>query len=363
MKKRWFIYLGIFIMCLLVITNCGKDDDAFIYQKGYPKEDSPAFKEYMRIESGLAGDATLRHENHKYTVMRGGKDGLHYYQYTDKELQDSYAVIFSSDQMFYSHINNSRFLDAKGPIRYIIGRQLPKLRLDHKNMLQVQTELGEKKIKLPIKATADSEDIYLYLYAIDKKNMLIGVKDYTGDGDTKTYYIFLKQNLLKYQIVNKDELPATIESGKLNDYLSVFPKVAEDGSYLHLFDKYIFEKKTNLVRKISEDDYLSEDGKYVYLNGAEDKDIMSEGVQRIQTVENYLKRNHKDEVQFNLDFEKAFDGAGLKVKKVNSAEITYFNKNYVAIQFSYDFIWYGSGYIDMLIDLQDKKHPTAYLID
>ncbi|MCY8215555.1 hypothetical protein MOD91_07510 [Bacillus haynesii] len=193
--------------------------------------------------------------------------------------------------------------------------------------------------------------------------MLIGVKDYTGDGDTKTYYIFLKQNLLKYQIVNKDELPATIESGKLNDYLSVFPKVAEDGSYLHLFDKYIFEKKTNLVRKISKDDYLSEDGKYVYLNGAEDKDIMSEGVQRIQTVENYLKRNHKDEVQFNLDFEKAFDGAGLKVKKVNSAEIKYFNKNYVAIQFSYDFIWYGSGYIDMLIDLQDKKHPTAYLID
>lgn len=41
----------------------------------------------------------------------------------------------------------------------------------------------------------------------------------------------------------------------------------------------------------------------------------------------------------------------------------FFNKNYVAIQFSYDFIWYGSGYIDMLIDLQDKKHPTAYLID
>ncbi|TWN88466.1 hypothetical protein CHCC20490_1216 [Bacillus paralicheniformis] len=41
----------------------------------------------------------------------------------------------------------------------------------------------------------------------------------------------------------------------------------------------------------------------------------------------------------------------------------FFNKNYVAIQFSFDFIWYGSGYIDMLIDLQDKKHPTAYLID
>lgn len=37
----------------------------------------------------------------------------------------------------------------------------------------------------------------------------------------------------------------------------------------------------------------------------------------------------------------------------------HFNKNYVAIQFSYDFIWYGSGYIDM----QDKKHPIAYLIN
>ncbi|MED2942271.1 hypothetical protein P4282_07165 [Bacillus swezeyi] len=320
----------------------------------------------MRIESGLAGDATLNYKDHKYTIMRGGVDGLRYYQYTDKELQDSYESVFSADKMFHSHVNNSKFLDVKGPICYKIERHLPDLRLDHKNMLQVQTELGEKKIKLPIKATADSENIYLYLYAVDKKNMLIGIKDYTGytgEGDAKTYYLFLKQNLLKYQIVKKDELPATIESGKLYDYLSVFPKVTEEGSYLHLFDKYIFEKKTNQVRKISDDDYLSEDGKYVYLNGAEDKAVMSEGVQHIQTVENYLKGNNKDEAQFNLDFEEAFDGADLKVKKVDSAKIKYFNENYVAIHFSYDFIWFGSGYIDMLIDLQDKKQPTAYLID
>ncbi|MEC1533810.1 hypothetical protein P9D78_18680, partial [Bacillus haynesii] len=97
---------------------------------------------------------------------------------------------------------------------------------------------------------------------------MIGIDDYTVSNEPKKYYLFLKQDFSKHQIVIKDELHTTLESGKLNDYLSVFPKVTEDGSYLKLFDKYIFEKKTNKVREIKNTDILSKDGKYVYINGA-----------------------------------------------------------------------------------------------
>ncbi|MEC0722243.1 hypothetical protein P8882_18500 [Bacillus haynesii] len=97
MKKRWFMYLGIFIICLLVISGCGKDDvQEVIYKKGLPKEDSPAFSELMRHELDLATDATLNYQDHIYTIMRSDKAGLRYYKYTDNELIDLYKPIFSA---------------------------------------------------------------------------------------------------------------------------------------------------------------------------------------------------------------------------------------------------------------------------
>ncbi|MCY9215092.1 hypothetical protein [Bacillus haynesii] len=97
MKKRWFINLGILIIGLLVITGCGKDDvQEVIYEIGLPKEDSPAFKEFMRYELDLVRDATLSYQDHTYTIMRSNIDGLRYFKYTDKKLQNSYRSIFST---------------------------------------------------------------------------------------------------------------------------------------------------------------------------------------------------------------------------------------------------------------------------
>jgi len=370
MKKKGFIgILLLMVFLLLATTGCGKDDvQEVIYEKGLPKEDSPALREFMRHELYLTRNETLSYKNHIYTIMRSDKTGLRYYQYTDKELEDFYSSFLSAEKnlmtKFYN-LKKTKFLTEEKIVKNKIEHALPEMTLDKKNVLNVKTKGGEKKIKIPV--PADSKEVYLDLYAVNKESMLIGIDDYTVGKEPKEYYLFLKQDFSKHQIVKKDELHTTLETGNLNDYLSVFPKVTEDGSYLKLFDKYIFEKKTNKVREIKDTDILSEDGKYVYINGAKEKEtnVMPDGIQQIQTVDNYLKGNEKYEAQFKLDFKHIDKEMEFKAGSVRIADIHYFNENYAVLRISYNGIPIGTaGSVNVLIDLQkSKKQPTAYLVD
>ncbi|UIN46093.1 hypothetical protein M8181_20800 [Bacillus licheniformis] len=368
MIKKRFISLSALIVLLLVITGCGKDDvQGVIYEKGLPKEDNPAFKEFMRYELGLARDATLSYQDHTYTIMRSDVDGLRYYQYTDEELQNFYSPLFSAKKdlshTLYS-LQTTEFLTKEKLIQNKIEHNLPEMTLDKKNVLNVKTKSGEKKIELP---SARGKKVILALEAVRKDNMLIQVIINGKTGDSQTYYLFIKQDLSKHQLVKEDELHTTLESGKLKDYLSVFPKVTEDGAYLKLFDNYIFEKETNKVRKIKDTDILSEDGKYVYINGAKQEEnfVISDGIQQIQTLDNYLKGNKKYEAQFELDFKNISNELGFKTPGVSSASIHYFNEDYVVLSLSYHGVMVGTaGSVNVLIDLQkNKKQPTAYLVD
>jgi len=191
MKKRWFIKLSILIIVLLVITGCGKDDvQEVIYEIGLPKEDSPAFKEFMRYELDLVREATLSYQDHTYTVIRSDKTGLRSYQYTDDELQDFYKPLLSAKKDLSHKLRELRvtdFLNEEKLIQDRLGHNLPEMTLQQKNVLKVKTTFGEKKIKIPV--SADSKDIYLDLYAVNKESMLIGIDDYTVDKDPKTYYL------------------------------------------------------------------------------------------------------------------------------------------------------------------------------
>lgn len=370
MKKKGFIsILLLMVFLLLATTSCSKDDvQEVIYEKGLPKEDSTAFREFMRHELYLTRNETLSYKNHTYTIMRSDKTGLRYYQYTDKELEDFYSSFLSAEKnlmtKFYN-LKKTKFLTEEKIVKNKIEHALPEMTLDKKNILNVKTKSGEKKIKIPV--PAESKEVYLDLYAVNKESMLIGIDDYTVSNEPKKYYLFLKQDLSKHQLVKEEELHTTLESGKLNDYLSVFPQVTEDGSYLKLFDKYIFEKKTNKVREIKDTDILSEDGKYVYINGAKEKEtnVMPDGIQQIQTVDNYLKGNEKYEAQFKLDFKHIAKEMEFKAGSVRIADIHYFNENYAVLRISYNGIPIGkAGSVNVLIDLQkNKQQPTAYLVD
>ncbi|MEC0761208.1 hypothetical protein P8898_02440 [Bacillus haynesii] len=374
MKKKGFISI-IFLMVLLLLTisGCGKDDvQEVIYEKGLPKEDSPAFREFMRHELDLATDATLSYENHTYTIMRSDKKGLRYYQYTDKKLEEFYISFLSAKKYPATKLYDLKttdFLTKEKLIHNKIERNLPEMTLDKNNVLKVKTKSREKKLEFP---SAKGKKVHLALAAVSKDSMLIQVKVYeklkNGDlGDRQIYYLFLKRDFSKHSIVKEEELNATIESGKLKEYLSVFPNVAKDGAYRKLFDKYIFDEEENKVRIIKNTDILSKDGKYVYINGAKEKEtnVMPDGIQQIQTVDNYLKGNEKYEAQFKIDFKQIAKEMGFNAGDARIANIHYFNKDYVVLYISYHGKTIGTaGSVNVLVDLQkNKNQPTAYLVD
>ncbi|MEC0722242.1 hypothetical protein P8882_18495 [Bacillus haynesii] len=239
--------------------------------------------------------------------------------------------------------------------------------LDKNNILKVNTTSGKKQFELP---SANGKKIFLALKAINNENLLIEVRMYKklkndSLGNRQIYFLFLKRDFSKHRIVKEEELNASIESGKLKKYLSVFPKATEDGAYLKLFDKNIFEKKTNKVRKIKDTDILSKDGKYVYINGAKEKDVLPDGIQHIQTVDNYLKGNEKYEAQFKIDFKQIAKEMDFDAGEARIANIQYFNEDYVVLFISYHGKMIGTaGSLNVLIDLQkNRKQPTAYLVD
>ncbi|MEC1862670.1 hypothetical protein ABE387_00500 [Bacillus licheniformis] len=374
MKKKGFISIFFLIVFLLLATTgCGKDDvQEAIYKKGLPKEDSPAFREFMRHELDLATDATLSYQNSTYTIMRSDKKGLRYYQYTDQEVDDFYSPFLSANKYPATKLydlKTTEFLTKEKLIHNKLEYNLPEMTLDKKNVLKVKTKSGEKKIEFP---SAKDKKVHLALAAVSKDSMLIQVDVYekfkNGDlGDRQIYYLFLKSDLSKYRIVKEEELNSTIESGKLKEYLSVFPNVAKDGAYRKLFDKYIFDEKKNKVRKIKNTDILSKDGKYVYIKGAKEKEtnVMPDGIQQIQTMDNYLKGNEKYEAQFKIDFKQIAKEMDLNAGDARIANIHYFNKDYVVLYISYHGKTIGTaGSVNVLIDLQkNKQQPTAYLVD
>ncbi|KRT90038.1 hypothetical protein [Bacillus glycinifermentans] len=129
----------------------------------------------------------------------------------------------------------------------------------------------------------------------------------------------------------------------------------------------ILDKRTNRLIDINKDDYLSEDGKYVYINGVKEKEtnVMPVGIQQIQTVDNYLKGNEKYEAQFKIDFKQIAKEMGFDAGDARIANIQYFNEDYVVLYISYHGKTIGTaGSVNVLIDLQkNKKQPTAYLVD
>ncbi|MDE7523225.1 hypothetical protein, partial [Ligilactobacillus salivarius] len=126
----------------------------------------------------------------------------------------------------------------------------------------------------------------------------------------------------------------------------------------------VFDKKEKKIHYVEEPHYVSEDGKYVYLNGAKGK--LEDGIQRIPKIENYLAGTDTYEAEFKISFKKIAKESGFKsAAGVGIAKIVYFNKDYIILGLHYHAPIVGdAGSTNVIIDLQgDKKNPTAYVVD
>ncbi|MGG3889452.1 hypothetical protein [Metabacillus fastidiosus] len=377
--RKGFIKLIFIVMLLFTLIGCERGNIEnknveslhITYKKGLPTEDSPGFMEFMKSIFENSSDITLANLDGVYIVARSDKDGFRYFQYTKDQLKDVYQPLFSASdisQELYHLREKNNFEQIGIKIENEADYHLPNIYLKRGNIIEIETKFGMEKVDLAVELNErdliGAKEVYFKVKAVSEKTVVIQIDNLVG-GETnrETYYLFIQQDLSGYHLLRSTELYSTLESEELNNYLDIFPLVDLSGRYAYVLKQTIFDKKENKVIKLKENDVLSKDGKYVYINGNSEE--LSNGVQRIQSVENYVKQNEIYETEFNLDFNEIAEILKLKTSGISIAKVNYFNEDFIVLRLFYKGKVVGSaGATNAIIDLQNSKdNPTIYLID
>src|SRR5699024_2595808 len=104
----------------------------------------------------------------------------------------------------------------------------------------------------------------------------------------------------------------------LKDYQKLFISVG-DIDLMKTTDNYwIWDKEAKEVQNVDEQDYLSENGEYVYLEGNERE--ISDGEQQIQRVDDYFADNDNYETEFKISFKKIAKELDLSTSGIGKAK-------------------------------------------
>ncbi|NPC94625.1 hypothetical protein HOO54_20945 [Bacillus sp. WMMC1349] len=382
MKKR-LISLSLVLACTLFITACGKDKfEEVTYKKGFPKEASDGLIEFMKHTLTRSTDQKLFGKNGITvfsTAAINQKQDIHYSQYTKDQLIEYYKPLSIAknpkktlnEELYKSEpLEKSLYHSINNHEKY----NLPQVKILRNNQLEVKTKKNNKILDLPVLlkryGVKNSDELKINLYVVNAKCFSLVIQDYSiKDSVNSTVGLFITQDLsnIKTTVIAKEKLQKTLSTGKLKNFYNLLDKIDESGRYsLLFFDDMILDKKANQLKEIKKNDYLSEDGKYVYINGRKEKerDVMPDGVQKIQTIDNYLKGNDKYEAQFKIDFENIANEMNFKSDAVSMAYICYFNENFAVLSVAYNGRLVGTaGEVNVLIDLKNKTQPTAFLVD
>ncbi|MBA4536754.1 hypothetical protein H1Z61_06230 [Bacillus aquiflavi] len=376
--RKIAVLISILLISSFFFVSCGASK--VTYKKGFPTKDSPALSEFLRGKLPGSGYNFLYDVNgiHVYTKSNGSRDDkeISFHYNKEDDLKTFYEPLFYTkdvEKTFYNLWENDELTDK---IEQQIANKdefnLPTLKLEEKNQLYVKTRQKETILDLPElmeKFKLNPEDPLIFnLFSVNDDHFVIYLVNKNPEEKlNKSIALFIKQDLSRIVPTSTD--PATfnktLASGELDEFHDLFSNVKNDHRYEKSFrHRFVYDRKDKQLKEIGEEDYLSEDGKYVYINGLEDP--LSDGIQRIQTIENYMAGNDAYEAEFKISFKKIAKESGFKsAAGVKHAHILYFNKDFIILSLSYHAPIVGNaGSTNVIIDLQgDKKNPTAYVVD
>ncbi|MEC2075123.1 hypothetical protein [Metabacillus fastidiosus] len=378
--------LNLVLISLLLLTGCETNNMfTFGITKGkyvhhFPEKQSPALTEFMNTYLKVNRKLLIRNNNG--FVYSKDKIGMEYkelsYSYVSKSyLEKLYEPLLggkSSDPQWYKMFRAKRTeVERKELLAADIKNYtLPSVRLKENNQLEIITKAGEKIIDLPKEleryGVKESHELVINVSEVNNQLFILDILDlnieHPGEG---TLYIglFVKQDLSDLtasKLMNKD-LQKTIDRGGLNPYKEAFKKVGDSKRYAYLFGDTIIDLKNDQIMEIKESDYLSNDGKYIYINGK--KDELPNGEQKIQTIDNYMAGNEVYEIEYKLDYKKIAKELDFATSGIGSAKLSYFNEDYVMLRLRYNGRLVGTaGETNVIVDFQeDKRNPTFYLVD
>ena len=377
MSKLHYVIFCLILTSILFLVSCG--NGKVTYQEGFPAKDSPGLMEFMRYSILKSQGKFLFQDmgNNIYASFNTNSDpkSLQYFEYTDDQLKAQYESLLKTNDSKVTFKNLILGDEAITNLRNAVGNDgkkiLPAITINNDNKLEIKTLKDEKVMDLPIVLKdfniESTDDLIINVEAVNNSHIQLEIQTVSPEGTVdKSLGLFIKQDLTDFVVTDLSwaEFQKTLSTGQLKEYLDLFPETDSKGEYLEIFEGYeVLNTETNKVIRIEKPDYLSKDGKYIYLNGKEEK--ISDGNQQIQTIENYMEGNEVYESEFKISYKKIAKEAGLKTSGVSIAKIVYSNEDYVVLALNYKaFIVGDAGYTNVIIDLQkDKDNPTVYVVD
>lgn len=379
--------LSFILVLLLLLSGCGEDNMTnqessspseeryeTTYKEGFPKEASPALTEFIQYYITARIDRELLNNNGTLVFSDGNvspeENKVSYYQFTEEQLKDYYEPLFQANdpnKMLYDLKQPDNIKKLRSPLKNIDQYSLPSVTIRESNQLEIKTTENQRTIDLneamkDYGVTSDTKFI-VNIEDMNENNIVFVLEDLEKSGyQNELYYLFINRELSDFTItqLKYGETQEVFNTNELKPFYDLFPG---EGDYRSVLDEIsILNVKTNNITEIKDNDLLSEDGKFVYLNGAAEE--LSDGEQRIQTIENYAKGNDIYEDQFDLDFDAISKQLNFETNKISIARTNYFNEDYIVLRLLYRGKTIGHGGVtNVIVDLQNKKKPTAYLVD
>lgn len=371
------IKIGIILSCTFLLFGCmyglKKAKNPENYVLGFPPKDSPALVSMMNNYLILNKQHLLSKEdiyiitNHNINLEY---KEITYHQYTTKDLTHYYSNLRNTEDIskeFYQLMEGQNFTQE---VEELEKWNLPKIVLQDNNQLYIQTYMKEKTIDLNKIGSANnidfSDQLLITLQSINKNSLLLQIEDTKKSREKRTYKWFLKQDLSDSVLIKntEDDLEKFLEEESFKDYQELFQKIDDQEKYIQSYfvDKIIDTNKKSIL-EVSQEDYLSIDGEYVYIDGK--MDPLTDGTQKIQRIEDYIEGNDTYYAEFEIDFDYIDQLLDLGSIDISIADIVYFNKDYIVLFLEFAGPITGSvGSTNVIIDLQeDKNHPLFYIVD
>lgn len=354
---------------MIFLTACGGN---LRYKTELPEEPHPAMLDIVsHVVSNLKHYLFELDGTHVFSEKYGfPNENINYYTYTEEDLMAAYTNFFRINegadfvQEVREEADEELFKEIQRPKEY----SLPIIQLQEENVLTIETEFSKEEYDLTellseydVKPT---DELVFNVVAVTEDEFQIHINSFNNEESSWfEVSLFVKQDLSNLIVTQPfgEEFEQKLSEGQLADFENLFMELGSSGYLSKLFlGNIIWNEDTKELHRVDENDSLSENGEFVYLDG-EDLAYRDDDDHYVQRIEDYLEGNNKYHSEFQLNYEELGEEIGIDSVGANMVKVKYLNERYAVlfIKFAGDFIG-TTGSTNAIIDL---KNDTVYLVD
>lgn len=293
---------------------------------------------------------------------------ISYFHIEDNTLTDQWNQLKASEEpadLFGELWNNEDYMTE---IADLEKWHLPKISLKN-DQLHITTNETVEQLDIIDLAKENnielSQELLVDILAVNEEAFHLQITDVENDHEISN--LFLSQDLSR-QIMFEDTTEALeqfINSESFASYENLFQKINDTDHLLNAFTyQQLIDTEQGEIITIHEDDLLSKDSQYVFIDG-HTRTLNKESPQVIQETKDYLEKNDEKHASFKLDYKKIAQEAGIsKSSGISISKVVYLDENLVILYLSYKGPFVGTaGQTNVIIDLSDQENLTYYLED